>query len=97
MISSSDNVGLRIEARPDGTIEAVYLRLRDLPVSKTKEVVRGVLLADYSRSGILVGVEILGRVSASKISRLIKDAQRRTTVLRFLRNAAPPELVTSSL
>jgi uncharacterized protein YuzE len=88
-------LGLTIEAGRDGNIEAAYLRVSSLPVSRTREIVPNVLLADYSKSGTLVGIEILGPVKSAAIVRLVKNEKRRTTVREFVRKAAPKSLVTT--
>ena len=86
---------MTIEARQDGTIEAAYLRVSDFPVATTREIVPNALLADYSKSGALVGIEILGPVTSAAIERLFKNHKRRTAVRKFVEKAAPKTLVTA--
>ena len=86
---------LSISGRDDGTIEAAYVRLSRAKVAKTTEVVEDILMADYSASGALVGIEVLAPVKLSQLTRLV-DAPKRASLRRFLRNSAPGELVKSN-
>jgi len=83
---------ISISARDDGTLEAVYIKIADGKVAKTKEVSTDVLLADYSASGKLLGIEILAPVKLSKIAPLV-DPPRRSSFRRLVKRAAPRELV----
>ncbi len=62
---------LSISGRNDGTIEAVYVRLSDRKVARSKELIEGQLVADYDRKGELVGIEILAPVRIQNLTRLI--------------------------
>lgn len=79
-------------AREDGTIEAVYIRFSREPVAETREVNGDVLLADFDKSGNLVGVEILAPVKISELTKLVQPP-KRAPFERFIREAAPHKLV----
>ena len=83
---------ISISARGDGTLEAVYIRVNEGKVSKTVEVVTDVVLADYSASNKLIGMEILAPVKLSKITGLV-DRSRRLSFKKAVKSAAPPRLV----
>jgi uncharacterized protein YuzE len=83
---------LSISARNDGTLEAAYVRFRSGKVSKTKEVIEDVLLADYNSRGQLLGLEILALVKISDLTRLVDEPSRRP-FRRFIERSAPEELV----
>jgi hypothetical protein len=83
---------LNVSARPDGSVEAAYMRLSTLQVARTREVVPGCLLADYSKGGALVGIEILGPVKVASLRNLISKS-RREKILNFVKNALPQALV----
>ena len=85
---------MSISARSDGTVEAIYILLRDERVFRTEEVRPDILLADYNRRGDLVGIEVLAPVKLSALSRLVEESQRRP-FRRFVRERAPEELVTA--
>jgi uncharacterized protein YuzE len=56
---SSQHITIEV-TRAGGAIEAIYLRLRDSPVSRSKELTpKGEVVADYDTTGHLVGVEML--------------------------------------
>lgn len=83
---------MSISARNDGTIEAVYILVRDNKAARTKEIVEDILLADYDRRGQLVGIEILAPVKLAKIMPLVEEGRRRP-FKRFIKEQAPHELV----
>lgn len=83
---------MSISARNDGTIEAVYILVRDDKAARTKEIVEDILLADYNSRGQLVGIEILAPVKITKITTLVEEPRRRL-FRRFVRDRAPEELV----
>lgn len=85
---------LSVSARDDGTVEAVYIRLRDGKVAKTREIIEDVLLADYDLHRELLGVEILAPVKLSDLTRLVQNA-RRTSFRRFIKQTAPPRLIVA--
>ena len=58
---------LAISARDDGTLEAMYIRLRDGVVDHTQEVIPGILMADYDAKGELYGLEVLAPVRLSDL------------------------------
>ena len=96
MTQKRDIIGfeLSVSARNDGTVEAVYIRLRDGKVAKTQEIIEDVLLADYGPRRELLGVEILAPVKLSDLTRLVQQA-RRTPFRRFIKQTAPPRLIVA--
>ena len=86
---------ISISARDDGTIEALYVRLSKNKVARTAEVPgNDEVLADYDSKGRLVGIEILSPVKLNKIVELV-DEPRRAPFRKFIRTAAPSELVSA--
>lgn len=85
---------LSVSARDDGAIEAAYVRFRDEPVSKTREIIEGTLLADYAATGELIGIEVLGPVRMSDLEALV-DSARRATFRAFLEKTAPREFIAA--
>lgn len=85
---------MSISARNDGTIEAVYILVRDNKAARTREIIEDILLADYNSRGQLVGIEILAPVKLAKITPLV-DEPRRRIFRRFIKEQAPNELVLS--
>lgn len=83
---------ISISARNDGTLEAVYIKLREGKVSKTVEISEDIAMADYDSSGHLIGFEILGPIKLSKIARLV-DAPRRSSFRKAVKTAAPKDLL----
>ncbi|MDN5358649.1 MAG: hypothetical protein PWP76_492 [Candidatus Diapherotrites archaeon] len=51
-------VVIYMELRYDKDADAVYIRLRDAPVSRSEELEEGIIV-DYDDSGRVVGIEIL--------------------------------------
>ena len=86
---------ISISARDDGTLEALYIRLSTNKIAKTKEVLgQDEVFADYDSSGKLVGIEILSPVRLTKLVQLV-DAPRRKPFRKFVRTAAPEQLVNA--
>jgi len=84
---------ISISARDDGTLEALYIRVSRNKVATTREVDgKDEVLADYDSNGKLVGIEVLSPVKLKRIVRLI-DEPRRRSFRRFVKTAAPDELV----
>ena len=83
---------LSISGRDDGTLEAVYISLRDAKIHKTQEIKRNALLADFDGRGNLVGIEILAPVQISKITKLAEEPIRRN-FRSFVKRSIPDELV----
>jgi uncharacterized protein YuzE len=83
-----------ISGRDDGTIEAVYVRLSDRKVARSKEVVEGQLVVDYDRKGGVVGVEILAPVRIRSLTRLVEQPARRP-FKRFIEESIPRDFVCS--
>ncbi len=83
---------MSISARDNGTIEAMYVLLRDDKAARTKEIIEDILLADYNKRNELVGIEVLAPVKITEIMRLV-DKPRRGPFRRFIKAQAPDELV----
>ena len=95
MIRQPIGFEISISARDDGTLEALYIRLSRNKVASTKEIPgNDEVLADYDSSGKLVGIEVLSPVRLRKIVQLV-DEPRRKPFRRFIKNAAPEELVNA--
>ena len=83
---------LSISARNDGTLEAAYIQFSNRAVARTKEILEDILMADYDRTGGLVGLEILAQVKLSELAKLV-DKPRRTPFKRFIQASAPRQLL----
>jgi hypothetical protein len=81
-----------ISGRNDGTIEAVYVRLSDHKVARSREVIEGQLVADYDRRGEIVGLEILAPVRIQSLTRLVSQPARRP-FKRFVEDSIPRDFV----
>ncbi len=83
---------ISVSGRSDGTVEAMYIRLRGGKVHKTIEIQEDVLLCDYDRRGNVLGFEVLAPV---KISQLVKQVSSpvRKSFEKFVRQSAPDQLV----
>jgi uncharacterized protein YuzE len=94
MGKSKEVIGYEISlsARDDGTVEAAYIRLRRGKSDRTQEIIEDALLADYDEQGTLLGIEVLAPVKLAELVKLV-DQPRRTSFRRFIRKAAPSELV----
>ena len=85
---------MSISGRDDGTLEAVYITIRDGKAARTVEVIEDILLADYDSRGRLVGIEILAPVKISRLTRLVDEGRRRP-FRTFVKEQAPHDLVLS--
>ena len=84
----------RLDASVDdqtGRLVAVYLRVREGEVAKTKEVQPGVAYADYDSHGTLLGIELLGPCQVAVLDTIAQGEPE--SVKRFLRGGAPRALV----
>lgn len=88
------DLGLKVTARRDGSVEAAYLRLTTDKVARTEEVLPNALLVDLSGNGRVVGMEILAPIPMEKLLRLIPALEGRTAVEKFARAAIPRRLFT---
>lgn len=86
---------ISVSARDDGTLEAAYIRFKNTKVYKTQELIEDTLVADYDRSGDLVGVEILAPVKIRDVTRQV-EANERPALKRFVESAMPEELLAAS-
>lgn len=83
---------LSISSRDDGTLEAMYIRIASGSVSKTRELIEDILLADLDGQGNVMGFEILAPVKLSDLAALVEQS-RREPFRRFITHTAPPEMV----
>jgi len=83
---------ISVSATDDGTAEAMYIRLADRKVARTKEIEEGVLLADLDSRGNLIGIEVLAPVRIRQLIQLV-DEPRRRPLQNLIRKTAPEELV----
>ena len=83
---------ISLSGRSDGTLEAMYIRLRKGAVARTEEIEEDVLLCDFDRRGNLLGIEILAPVKLRDLTRLVARPVR-TPFRRFVGSVAPGELV----
>ncbi|MBI2192633.1 MAG: DUF2283 domain-containing protein [Planctomycetes bacterium] len=67
---------MSISGRDDGTIDAIYIRLSNDKIARTKEIDRDALLADYNAKGKIVGIEILAPVKIEEVVKLVDPAKR---------------------
>ena len=74
-----------------GDLLAVYLRVRDGEFAETREVVGGVVNADYDSHGCLLGVELLGACDLTVLEGVTTNEPE--AVRHFLRAVAPRGLV----
>ncbi len=83
---------LSLSARDDGRLEAAYIRFRNGKSDRTEEIVEDAMIADYDEHGNLLGIEIIAPVTLSKLATLV-EKPRRPSFRKFMKHAAPPELV----
>jgi len=83
---------LSISGDTDGTLEAVYITVRDGKAHRTREIIEDIVLADYDDRGRLIGIEILAPVKLSKLTPLVEQG-RRKPFRDFVKAQAPAELV----
>ncbi|HVA50180.1 MAG TPA: DUF2283 domain-containing protein [Pirellulales bacterium] len=95
IVYQTSGLGLSVQAREDGSLQAAYLRISDKQVARTEEVVESVLLIDFDHDGQLVGIEILAPVQISQVMELANrlDASQRQSFKNFVKSSAPPALV----
>ena len=88
-------LGLRVNAREDGTLEAAYIRISENQVDRTEELIESVLLLDYDHDGRVVGIEILAPVKVAQVVELANrlEESQRASFENFVRSSAPPGLV----
>lgn len=88
---------LSVNSRSDGTLESAYIQLSKAKTVRTEELIESVLIVDYGRSGVLVGIEILAPVKISQVQKIAKhlEVSRRKAFRKFVKSSAPPALVTA--
>lgn len=67
----------------------MYFQIRTGKSVKTKELVDGRVMADYSRSGKLLGIEMIAPCSARVLDKIDIEEPAKA----FVRNAAPREFI----
>ena len=88
------NFQVRVTAdEATGALTAAYIRVRRGQVEETREVVPGRAFADYDADGILLGIELLSPCEAQVLDRIADHEP--PAILRFLRGAAPRELISA--
>ncbi len=75
-----------------GTILAAYFQVREGRAAKVKEFAEGNAFANYSATGELLGIEILGPCEISVLDRI---APREPKVRNFVRKSLPPALAVN--
>jgi len=83
-----------VSTRDSGTLEAAYVRFKKTKVAKTVEVIEAALLADYDRSGDLVGIEILAPVRVADMAKLV-DERDRPAFRRMAMRIVPQDLIAA--
>ena len=76
-----------------GTIRSAYLRIRRGTVHETREISAGSAFADYDKSGLLLGIELLGPCDVKVLDRLSRKEPDK--VKRFVLGSPPRELVSA--
>lgn len=79
----------------DGRLRAAYIHVRKTKATRTKEVVKDTVLADYDYRGRLVGIEILGPCKIQVLLKLV-SAEHRSAFRRFARESIPPSLLPAA-
>ena len=80
---------LSISAAEDGSVEALYISVHRTKIVRTVELIPGKLLADYSQAGDLVGLEVIGPVKLSVLTKKV-PLENREPIQALLRNGAGP-------
>jgi uncharacterized protein YuzE len=76
-----------------GDIQAVYFRVRDGKVAKTKEYAEGAIFADFNSRGRLLGIEMLAPCNISVLERVAAQSEQPAQAKQFVRRAVPREMV----
>ena len=92
----SFNFGVSIDIdSATGEIQAVYFRVRDGKVAKTKEYAEGALFADFNSRGRLLGIEMLAPCDISILERIAAKSEQPGQAKQFVRRTVPREMVLS--
>jgi hypothetical protein len=75
-----------------GEILAVYLQIRKGKSQRVKEYANGTAFADYSRSGQLLGIELLAPCEVKVLARIAADEPAK----RFVKNNTPRGMLVTS-
>jgi hypothetical protein len=90
--------GLDVTVREDtGQPVSVYFQVRRGRVHETREFADGAAFADYDRTGLLLGIELLSTCRVSIVDQLAAnepESLRRATK-RFMRTSGPRQLVAA--
>jgi hypothetical protein len=97
MLMSKFNFHVQVSTeRATGRVLAVYFQVREGKAAKVDELADGAAFANYSSSGKLLGVELLGPCEIKILDRIVRrdpDVQGRNRVKQFFRRTGPPEMV----
>lgn len=80
-----------------GEVLAVYFQIRRGRVHVTREYAEGAAVADYNKSGELMGIELLEPCKVQIVDQLAEaePVGMRRDVKRFMRKSGPPALVSA--
>jgi len=73
-----------------GETLAVYFQIRKGKAAKVREFADGNAFANYSRSGALLGIELIGPCKVSVVDQITKRDERAK---RFVRRTAPKPML----
>ena len=78
-----------------GDVLSAYFQIRRGKVHETREFSEGAALADYSKNGELIGIEILSPCRVSIVDKLAANepVHVRTRTKKFMRSAGPREMI----
>ena len=81
-----------------GRMLAVYFQIRNGKVASVEEFQDGAAIANYSRDGYLLGVELLGPCKIQFLDKIAKHAPPgvREKAKKFFRSSVPVEMVLAS-
>lgn len=88
-----------VETDPlSGTVQAVYLQIREGKASEVVEFGNGDAFANYNRAGELIGIEILAPCNIQVFERIIKTEkpEQRKNTRKFVRGAVPQQMVVAA-
>jgi uncharacterized protein YuzE len=93
MMRCKHNFSVSVEVnRLTGEVIAAYFTIRKGKVNETREFAEGRAFADYDSRGRLLGLELLGPCDVAVLEKI---PGRDVIAKRFLRTAAPREMVLS--
>ena len=81
-------VNIEVEKKT-GTVLAVYFQIRKGRAARVREFAEGNAFANYSATGELLGIEILGPCDITVVDKI---APREPKVRNFIRKSMPPAM-----